>query len=195
MKRIIKKLLHFFIRNNPPTVEENVARVVRDLRMRGASIGEKCIFNKSVVVADPLLLSVGDNVIVTGWVKLLTHDGSPMIFREEIGEKYIYGPINIGDNVFIGMNSIIMPGISIGNNVIIGAGSVVRKDVPDNVVLMGNPAKVIFKISLAKKLMMNHNDLLQRKEIMSDVAYARMLKNHFGISLSDKQLFYLNNNL
>ncbi len=195
MKKIIKKLLHFFIRNNPPTVDENIAKVIKELRAQGATIGDNCIFNRSVVVADPLLLTVGDNVIVTGWVKLLTHDGSPMIFREEIGEKYIYGPITIGDNVFIGMASIIMPGITIGNNVIIGAGSVVRKDIPDNVVVMGNPAKVVFKMSFAEKLMMNHKNLLQRKEVIPDLEYAKMLEKHFAIPISQKDLFYLKNDL
>ena len=195
MKRIIKKLLNFFLSNSRPTVEENIAKVIKDLRMQGATIGNNCIFNRSVVVADPLLLTVGDNVIVTGWVKLLTHDGAPMIFRKEIGEKYIYGPITIGDNVFIGMNSIILPGITIGNNVIIGAGSVVRKDIPDNVVVMGNPAKVIFKMSVAEKLMINHENLLQRKEVISDLEYAKMLGKHFSLSISQKDLFYLKNEL
>lgn len=195
MKKTIKKFMQFLFHKKPPTVDENVAEVINELKKQGASIGDNCIFNRSVVVADPLLLTVGNNVIVTGWVKLLTHDGSPLIFREEIGDKYIYGPITIGDNVFIGMNAIILPGVTIGRNVIIGAGSVVRKDIPDNVVVMGNPAKIVFKLSIAEKFMKNHENLLQRKEVIPDIEYARMIRTHFNISLANKESFYLKNDL
>lgn len=53
------------------------------------------------------------------------------------------GVVNIGNNVFIGASSTILPGISIGNNVVIGANSVVSRDIPDDSVAIGNPAKVI----------------------------------------------------
>jgi maltose O-acetyltransferase len=52
-------------------------------------------------------------------------------------------PIHIGDNCWIGGNTIVLPGITIGNNVTIGAGSVVTKDIPDNVLAFGNPCKII----------------------------------------------------
>ena len=56
-------------------------------------------------------------------------------------------PINIGDNVWIGANVCILPGVTIGNNVVIGAGSVVNKDIPEGVIAAGNPCKVIRKIT------------------------------------------------
>jgi len=55
-------------------------------------------------------------------------------------------PIEIGDNVWVGGGAIINPGIKIGNNVVIGAGSVVTKDIPDNVVIVGNPARIIKRL-------------------------------------------------
>lgn len=70
---------------------------------------------------------------------LLAHDGST---KKIVGYSRV-GRIDIGNDVFIGAYSIILPNINIGNKVIIGAGSVVTKDIPDNSVAVGNPAKVI----------------------------------------------------
>lgn len=69
----------------------------------------------------------------------MAHDAST---KKSLGYTKI-GKISIGDNVFIGANSTILPGITIGNNSIVGANSVVTKDIPENVVVAGNPAHVI----------------------------------------------------
>jgi acetyltransferase-like isoleucine patch superfamily enzyme len=94
---------------------------------------------------------LGDRLVASINVIFLTHDYSFTTALIAINEKpdkdmAILRDIKIGDNVFIGMNSIILPGTIIGNNVIIGAGSVVRGSIPDNCVIAGNPAIVISTI-------------------------------------------------
>lgn len=94
---------------------------------------------------------LGDRLVVSMNVHFLTHDYSYNTALISIGEKPstdigILRHITVGDNVFIGMNSILLPGTKIGNNVIIGAGSIVRGTIPDNSVASGNPATVISDI-------------------------------------------------
>lgn len=85
------------------------------------------------------LITIGDDVTLAPRVHILAHDAST---KKALGYTRI-GTVNIGNNVFIGASSTILPGVSIGNNVIIGACSVVSKDIPSNSVAVGNPAKVI----------------------------------------------------
>ena len=105
-------------------------------------------FNVSFDSTDYSLITLGDGCTITGRTLILTHDyasGSIVNSRCDVGnsiQKKI-GKITIGSNSFIGANSIILPGITIGKNSIVGAGSVVTKDVPDETVVAGNPAKKI----------------------------------------------------
>lgn len=101
----------------------------------------------TVDVQRPWMLKIGRYCKITAGVIILCHDYSRSVLRRAYGE--IVGEARktlIGDNVFIGMNSIILMGSSIGNNVIVGAGSVVSGKIPDNTVVAGNPAKVICKL-------------------------------------------------
>lgn len=117
---------------------------VKKLRKWGAVIGEDVeLINVSCGRNDATCLEIGNHVTLTG-VLILTHDASPQHFIGH-GINRI-GRIVIGDNVFIGRQTIILPNVRVGNNVIVGAGSVVSKDIPDNVVAAGNPAKVISSI-------------------------------------------------
>lgn len=92
---------------------------------------------------EPWLITLGDNVHITGGCKFINHDGGTLIFRSQIPDLEITKPIIVGNNVYIGEDSLILPGVHIGNNVIIGARSVVTKDIPDNSVAVGTPCKVI----------------------------------------------------
>ncbi|MBO4212842.1 MAG: acyltransferase [Clostridia bacterium] len=117
------------------------------LRSLGVKIGEHCSIASNVQFgSEPYMITIGDHVRLTENVRLVTHDGGLWVVRE-LKEEYknadIFKPIVIGNNVHVGVNSIIMPGVTIGNNVIIGCGAVVTKDIPDNSVAVGVPAKVI----------------------------------------------------
>ena len=97
------------------------------------------------VILDPShcwLIEIGDNVTLAPRVHILCHDASTKQFLNYTK----IGKVKIGDNVFIGAESVVLPNVTIGNNVIIGANSTVTKDIPDGVVAAGNPAKVICSI-------------------------------------------------
>ena len=93
--------------------------------------------------SEPWIITLGDNVHITDGVRFVTHDGGTLLLRKEIPDLELTKPIKIGSNVYIGVQTIILPGVTVGNNVIIGAGSVVSKDIPDNSVAVGVPARVI----------------------------------------------------
>jgi len=108
------------------------------------SQGKNCFISKSANIPDPYLTSIGDNVWITSGCQLLCHDASViMINIIKSGHLDRVGPIIIGDSSFIGNNVIVLPGITIGSNTIIGAGSVVTKDIPENSVYAGAPARFI----------------------------------------------------
>ena len=92
---------------------------------------------------EPWIITLGKNVHITNGVRFITHDGGTLLFRDIVPDLEITKPIVVGDNVYIGNNVLILPGVKIGNKVIIGAGAVVTKDIPDNSVAVGVPAKVI----------------------------------------------------
>lgn len=96
------------------------------------------------------LIEIGDNVTLANGVYILAHDAST---KNLIGYAKI-GNVKIGNNVFVGARSIILPNVKIGDNVIIGSGSIVTKDVPSNVVIAGNPAKIISNIDNYKNKML-----------------------------------------
>ena len=94
------------------------------------------------VILDPShcwLITIGDNVTMAPRVHILCHDASTKTFLNYTK----IGRVTIGDNVFIGAESVVLPGVTIGSNVIIGANSTVTHDVPDVVVVAGSPARVI----------------------------------------------------
>lgn len=92
---------------------------------------------------EPWIITLGENVHITDGTKFITHDGGTLLYRNKIPDLEITKPIVVGNDVYIGNDVIILPGVTIGNNVIIGAGAVVAKDIPNNSVAVGVPARVI----------------------------------------------------
>ncbi|KQX74268.1 MULTISPECIES: DapH/DapD/GlmU-related protein [Aeromicrobium] len=93
--------------------------------------------------SEPFLVSLGSRVTIADGVRFITHDGAVRVLRDELPDLHLYGPIKVGDDVFIGVSAIIMPNVSIGNRSIIGAGSVVTRSVPAGEVWAGVPARRI----------------------------------------------------
>ena len=92
---------------------------------------------------EPWLITLGNNVHLTNDIRFINHDGGTLLFRDRVPDLEITKPITVGNNVYIGNNVLILPGVNIGNDVIIGAGAVVTRDIPDNSVAVGVPARVI----------------------------------------------------
>ncbi len=109
------------------------------LRKKGAIIGENVsLLGTTIDINTACLVEIGNNVTITN-ATVLAHDASTKRFLNYTK----IAKVKIGNNVFIGFGSIILPGVTIGNDVVVGAGSVVREDIPDNSVVAGNPARVI----------------------------------------------------
>lgn len=109
-------------------------------------VGENFFANYNLTILDVGKVTIGNNVQIAPNVSIYTagHPAHP----DSRNTGYEYGiPITIGDNVWIGGNVVILPGVNIGNNVVIGAGSVVTKDIPDNMIAVGNPCKVVREIT------------------------------------------------
>lgn len=109
-------------------------------------VGENFFANYNLIILDVGKVRIGVNAQIAPNVAIYTA-GHP-IHPDSRNSGYEYGiDVTIGDNVWIGGNTCIMPGVTIGNNVVIGGGSVVTKDIPDNMIAVGNPCKVIREIT------------------------------------------------
>ena len=135
IEKLLRKIYRFFF---PITLVESYKKM-------GVKIGDNCKFQFDVVIdySHYWLIEIGNDVTLAPKVHILAHDASTF---NHVGYSKI-GKVKIGDNVFIGANSTILPGVTIENNTIIGAGSIVTKDIPKNSIAVGNPAKVIGNIT------------------------------------------------
>ena len=150
-------------------------------RSLGVRLNGKVTFygiDRGMFGSEPWLISLGDNVYVTAGVQFITHDGGTLILRKEVPDLEWTAPISVGNDVYFGVRALILPGVTIGNRCIIAAASVVTKDVPDNSVVGGVPARRISSVDeymekmKAKSLGLGH---------LSATEKAVQLKKYFGI--------------
>lgn len=135
---LFTKIFLSLIMNNPLCTSK-IRRLA--LIICGAKIGKGTFIGQNVNF-DPLLIqniSIGTNCIITQNVSILTH-----FYGSD--RKFQFGKVDIGDDVFVGMNTLITKPIKIGNKSIVGGGSVITKDIPSNVLACGVPCKVIKEI-------------------------------------------------
>lgn len=158
LKQLLRKILHRF------RGELNIER----LKKQGLKIGRECKILPGVII-DPSHVwhvVIGDEVTLAPRVHILAHDAS---MKFHLGYTRI-GKVNIGNRVFIGAGSIILPGVSIGDNSVIGAGSVVTRSIPSNVIAAGNPARVLFPL---EEYLSRHRDQMKTCPCFGEECTAR----------------------
>ena len=132
-------------------------------------VGKNFFANYNCTILDVAKVIIGDNCQLAPNVSIYTA-GHP-VHPETRNSGYEYGiKVTIGDNVWIGGNTVICPGVHIGDKVVIGAGSVVTKDIPDMVIAAGNPCKVIRKITE------DDRRTYFKKQIIDDEAWENICK-------------------
>lgn len=132
-------------------------------------VGDNFYTNYNCVILDVAKVEIGNNVFLAPNVAIYTA-GHP-VHPEARNSLYEYGiPIKIGNNVWIGGNTVILPGVIIGDNCVIGAGSVVTKSIPANTISAGNPCKVIREITD------NDKQFYFKNEKFDDEAWENILK-------------------
>lgn len=105
-------------------------------------VGENFYSNHNLVILDPAPVVFGDNVFIGPNCSFYTAEHPLDVKQRNEGLEYAL-PISVGNNVWLGGNVVVLAGVTIGDNTVIGAGSVVTKDIPANVVAVGNPCKVL----------------------------------------------------
>ena len=160
---MLKSLINFFYSNKTKAINS------------GVKLGENCIIAESVDFgSEPYLITIGNHFYSSDNVKFITHDGSVNVLRnlyEKLKNADLIGKIIVGNNVFLGVDVVVLPGTEIGDNVIVGAKSIVKGILNENSVYAGIPAKYVCSIEEFK----NKN--------LSKIIYTKHL------SYNDKRLY------
>lgn len=169
----IKKLFYLATGNGP-----KIQKMYNDYFIKnGGEFGENFKCYSKFNTSEPYLIKIGDDVTISTGVRFITHDNS--VIKLGIDSTDTFGKINIGNNCFIGLGTIIMPGVTLANDIIVGAGSVVTKSFKkEGIVIAGNPAKKICTIEEYKDKVLPfcHN--------IDEVG--RVNKKEYLLSLEDK---------
>ena len=137
------RLLRYFlikVQEINESLKYDYSTIAEKFRKQGARVGENCFIQINFLASEPYLVEIGNNVAIAPGVRLITHDGASVIFREEFPALRYFGKIIIEDNCFIGSGSIITTGVRIGKGSIVGPMSMVIRDVKPGSVVIGNPA-------------------------------------------------------
>lgn len=153
----------------------------------GVTVGQGCYISTKHFGSEPYLIEIGNNVRLAMGVKFFTHGGL-WPFRniyDSIKELDYYGKIKIGNNVHIGEDAKVLPGVIIEDNCIIGAGSVVSKSVPSGAIVAGNPAKIVGSVDhfISKTEKIGHKikgfSTMQKESYLKGVADKDFLRKPF----------------
>lgn len=176
LHNILRKIYHGIFRHDQ--VKEHIKR--------GLIVGKNFKMLNEVLIdcSHTWHIEIGDDVTLAPRVHILAHDASTKIHLNYTR----IGKVKVGNRVFIGASSIILPGVTIGDDVVIGAGSVVSRDIPDRHVAAGNPAKIICTIDEFLSRKRNEINLFPcfgeeytvRKDVTAD------MKNEMNLKMNDK---------
>jgi len=176
---MILNLIKSFLRN---FYDGNEA-FVKKLRKQGVKVGKNVqIVDKRNFLYEPWcanLIEIQDDAIISAGVRLVSHDSSYANIAGDLPTRY--GKITIEKNAYIGVNSIILPGITVGAGSLIGAGSVVNQDIPPNSVAVGNPVKIVSTVDEGvKKYMKRYENNTDPRihYIHLGGSYSQMLEKH-----------------
>lgn len=165
--RLLKKLYLKAVRHFDPILHA---------RILGVTLGNDCRLINVDFGSEPWLVKLGNRVSASD-CHFITHDGGVWVFRPEVPDIDVIAQIRVGNNVFIGLGAIILPGVNIGDNVVIGAGSVVTNDVPNNSLVAGIPARQLSDIETYRRKSLAR---AVSTHSMDDKAKQIFLKHHFA---------------
>lgn len=179
-----------FIRSKVMRIRSEIS--TEDLIKLGLEVGKNFNRQEKTLIDQShcWLIKIGDDATLAPRVHILAHDAST---KTALGHTRI-APVSIGNNVFVGAGSIILPGVDIGNNVVIGAGSVVNKSIPENSVAVGNPAKVICAYDeyiKRKRQEMENSPVFDEKYTLRNENFSEKMKQEMKDAIAKNGVAYV----
>lgn len=174
IKRIIKKIMFSL----ELSFTNDYKKIEVYSKYLGIKAGRNCVITGKINFgSEPYLIEIGNRVRITNNVTFHTHDGGTGVLRDKYPGINVFGKIIVKDNVFLGSNSTILPGVTINENVIVAAGSVVTKDLESDSVYGGVPAKKIkslkdYELKVLKNAVyiFSHDPVKRKNEIINKIS-------------------------